>query len=330
MVRPLAALLLALVATPPLTRAGHGPLPTGAIRSAREAPQPGSSAPLPFFYDLYAFKGDTGTTTVVASFAVPVGRLDRESVDGGVRYRFNVTLVVADTAIGTVARADDSVFVAVRRPLDGDHLLHAHLETDAVPSSATVGRMIMISAPSPGNGQLYNHLFPVPDYGGSELMLSDIALGLPGQEGGWRRGGATLALMPSEHFPGGPFDVFYEVYNLPRGNLYTTEIAIEPADESGAPRAGSERAVRVSFSGESAADADGTLGELRRVDAPLSVGRHLMTVTVTDRARGLVARRTRLLQVREWEEGATLVPTCPVKPGVERPGCPDKRAVSGP
>ena len=34
--------------------------------------------PLPFFYDLYTFRGDERTTTVVVAFAVPVLRLERE------------------------------------------------------------------------------------------------------------------------------------------------------------------------------------------------------------------------------------------------------------
>lgn len=47
-----------------------------------------SARPLPFFYDLYTFRGEHGGTTVVAAFAVPVERLEREREDGEVRYRF--------------------------------------------------------------------------------------------------------------------------------------------------------------------------------------------------------------------------------------------------
>lgn len=283
----------------------------------------GSSLPgmLPFFYDLYSFRGDTGTTAVVASFAVRVGRLDRERIDGGVRHRFNVTLVLADTVQGDVSRADDSVFVAVERPLARDHLLHAHLEVQARPSTTTVQRVIMIDAPQPGTGQLYTHPFVVPDYSGSELMLSDVALGLPEREGGWKRGDVTLALLPSDHFPGGIFDVYYEIYNLPRGNRYTTEIAFEPVGEPGDPPPGPERSTNVRFSGESAAGPDSSLSELRRVQAPLPRGRYRLTVTVTDLDRNLTARRSRLLQIREWRAGATLVPTCPMGVGADRTGC---------
>lgn len=272
------------------------------------------SGSLPFFYDLYAFRGDAGATDVVASFAVQAGRLDRERVDGRVQYRFNVTLVLADTARGGVFRADDSVFVAFDRSVDGDHLLHAHVETRARPATSTAMRVVMIDAPDPGTGQMYQRGFRVPDFTGDTLMLSDLALGLPERSGGWRRGDQTLTLLPANFFPGGLFDVYYEVYNLPRGDRYTTEMALEAVDATGRPEEG-EEPIRVRFVDESIAGPDGTLPELRRVDAPLDRGRYRMTVTVTNQATGRSARRARFLEVREWEEGSTLVSTCPIRAG---------------
>lgn len=326
MTRLAAAPLLALLAASALAAPERQPRFAEFVRgapdaSAADSRSPSLARPLPFFYDLYSFRGEGGATTVVASFAVRAGRLDSEDVDGEVRYRFNVTLVLADTALGAVARADDSVFVAVPGRLPREHLLHTHVETQAPPSAATVQRVVMIDAPNPGTGQLYTHAFPVPDYGGGELMLSDIALGLPGRGGGWKRGDATLALLPSSHFPGGLFDVYYEVYNLPAGHRYTTEIAFQPVDESGAPDPDGGRTVRVHFFGESTSGPDGALSELRRVDAPLDRGRYRLTVTVRDQETGRQAESSRLLQVRPWREGATLVPACPVAPGLHRPGC---------
>jgi len=282
--------------------------------------------PLPFFYDLYSFRGDTGVTDVVASFAVPAGNLDHENVNGEVRYRFNITFVLADTALGLVARADDSVFVAVGRPLAGKHLLHTYVETRAAPSKATVQRVIVIDAPYPGTGQLYTHAYEVPDYSGGALMLSDIALGLPERNGGWRRGGVTLALLPRDHFPSGVFDVYYEIYNLTHGGTYRTEIAIEPFRGPNSRGLEADQAVRVSFSGEAEAEPGEALPELRRLDASLADGPYRLTVKVTDEITGRTARRESQLVVRKWEDGATLVPSCPVTPGVPHPDCPEARA----
>ena len=78
--RRLLTLLCALIAA--TAAAGHGT----------------ATQPLPFSYDLYAFRGAGDSTAVVATFAVPAGHLERESYEGGTRYRFDVTLVLADTA----------------------------------------------------------------------------------------------------------------------------------------------------------------------------------------------------------------------------------------
>ena len=262
--------------------------------------------PLPFYYDLYTFRGDRGSTAIVAAFAVPAGRLEREKARGRVRYRFDVSLVLADTALRTVSRTDDSVFVDVARPLSHDHLLYTHIEVQAPPSSTTLQRVIMTDATTPGIGQLYNASFPIPDYGGNRLMLSDIALGQPDAATGWKRGGVTLALLPTNRFTAGAFEVYYEVYNLPHGNAYSTEIAVEHLDERI-----EDRRVRLTFAGESNARDDGTLAELRRVETTLARGSYRLTVTVTDRTTGETARRSRLFEVRGRDHEATMVPALP-------------------
>ena len=273
------------------------------------APSPllSSPSPLPFFYDLYTFRTDGGGTTVVAAIAVPVRRLRRERSGNGVRYRFDLRFVLADTARRSVFRTDDSVFVSVPRPLGREHLLHTHVEVQAPPSAATVQRVIVTDATRPGVGQLYSSPFPIPDYSGPDLMLSDVAFGLPDATAGWTRRGVTLALLPTSQFPESSFDVYYEIYNLPAGTPYDTEISIETLDDSD----GQDRIVRTLFSGESAARADGSVGELRRVASALPRGRYRLTVTVTDKVSGQTAARSRTVEVRGWRRGATLVPAMP-------------------
>jgi hypothetical protein len=274
-------------------------------------PLAGPPRPLPFFYDVYTFRGDAGRTTVITSFAVPARWLGQDRVGHEVRYRFDVSSVLADTARRSVTRTDDSVFVSRPWPLDGDHLLHTHVEVEAPPSSTTLQRVIMTDATRPGVGQLYRSPFAIPDYSGGELMLSDIALGLPGATSGWNRGDVTLALLPTSQFPESAFDVYYEIYNLPSGTPYGTEISIEPVDESGDPRAGGDRAVRARFSGESMIGGGGYVAELRRVETARPKGRFRLTVTVTDESTGRTATRSRPFRVQGWGAGATLVPALP-------------------
>lgn len=265
---------------------------------------------LEFFYDLYSFRTNGGGTSVVAAIAVPVARLRRERKDNRVRYRFDVRFVLADTASRAVFHTEDSVFVSTPRALSRQHLLHTYVEVEAPPSAGTLQRVVVTDASRPGVGQLYTTPFPVPDYSGDDLMLSDLAFGLPDASGGWTRRGVTLALLPTSQFPESSFDIYYEIYNLPAGNSYETEISIQPLDDDGNDDP-DERAVRALFSGESAARADGSLAELRRVASALDKGSYRFTITVRDMVTGQSAARSRLVQVRGWRRGTTMVAAMP-------------------
>jgi len=290
-----------------------GRAPSGSGRDApRRFGREALSGPLPFFYDLYTFRGETpGETTVVAAFAVPVDELRRESRDGTAQYRFDVSLVLSDTARQSVVRSDDSVFVRAPRKLPGDHLLHTFVEIRVPPTPHTWQRVIMTDATTPGVGQLYRSPFPIPDYGGTELMLSDIALGLPDAVGGWPRRSVSLALLPTSQFPESAFNLYYEVYNLPAGHAYETEIAIVPLDGSGREDEDRDAPVRARFDERSTAGDDDTLGELRRIQSALPEGRYRLLVTVTDRESRQTASSSRDFEVRGGRGGATMVPALP-------------------
>ena len=277
-----------------------GSAPAAPRASAAEA------APLPFFYDLYTFRGERGETDVVAAIAVEAGNLRRVRRDDSMRYRFDLRFTLADTVTRAVFRSVDSVFVSLPYQLPGEHLLHTFVQVGAPPSASMIQRVIVTDASRPGVGQLYQSPLQVPDYGGARLMLSDIAFGLPDAEEGWERRGHTLALLPTSQFPESAFDVYYEIYNLPAGTPYETEVAIEPVD---AEDEGS--IVRAVFREESAAGPDGSLGELRRVESALPEGSYRLTVTVRDEVTGRSASRSRLIRVRGWGDGMTLVRALP-------------------
>jgi hypothetical protein len=277
-----------------------------------------NARPLPFFYDLYTFRGTNGRTAVVASFAVEAGSLETESHFSRVQYRFSVTLVLADTARQTVTNTHDTVFVDLPRRLPDEYLLYTHTEVAARPSTTTQQRVIMIDATTPGIGQLYTDHFLIPDYSGTHLMLSDIALGQPDALSGWTRGRTTLALLPTSQFPSSAFDVYYEIYNLPAGTPYMTEIAVERIPEAGAPLPEDERPLRLRFAGESSAGRDAAVHELRRVETSLERGRYRSTVTITNGRKGETATRARTFEVKGWERGTMMVPAVPLRIGAKR------------
>ena len=257
---------------------------------------------LPFLYDLYTFRGTPGKTTVVAAFAVPANALETTNAqEGRVRYRFDLSLILADTASGTVSRTDDSSTVVVARPLSREDVLRAHLEVQVPPSPTTLQRVIVTDPTMPGIGQLYGGPFPIPDYSGKQLMVSSIAMGQPNATRGWTRGNVTLALVPTGQFAHGSFSLYYEIYNLPSGHRYTTEVVIERVDKSTGAKLrellGGKSDIRVKFEGESTADASGTQRELREIQAALGKGRFRMTVTVRDNENGQTAKSSRVFVI---------------------------------
>lgn len=270
-----------------------------------------AAGPVQFHYDLHTFKGADDGTTVVAAVAVPVRELRRERFDGDIRYRFDIRFVLADTAEQRVIDTIDSVYVSVPSPLARRHLLHTTVELDAEPSTSTWQRLVVTDAGRPGYGQLEQSDFTIPDYSGTQLMLSDIAFGLPGSRGGWQRRGVTLALLPTSQFPESAFDLYYEIYNLPPGRGYETELAIRRLDDDD-----EDRMVRTLFQGESAAGPDGIIGELRRVESSLDNGRYEVTVTVTDQVDGRQATSSRVVEVQGWRRGTTMVPALPKRGAV--------------
>jgi len=267
--------------------------------------------PLPFFYDLYTFRGKTGTTTVVAAFAVEAGELEKERVGDDDRYRFSVTLLLADTASRSVTNRHDRVYVDLPRRLRDEHLLYTHIEVQAPPSPNIRQSVFMIDATEAGHGQHYWKYFRIPDYSGTRLMLSDVALGQPDALSGWERGGATLALLPTRQVPSRAFDVYYEIYNLPAGNPYSTEITVERVAGEGAE---DREPIRLRFEGESTAGDDGTVHELRRVGTPFAKGSYRITVTIEDQNTGETATQSSTFQVQTSGRGATMVPAKQIAP----------------
>jgi hypothetical protein len=270
-----------------------------------------AARPLPFFYDLYTFRGHADSTLVLAAYAVPLTSLERQRIGRDVRYRFDVTLVLADTSTGKVYRTDDSVHVRVPGRHDRRHLLSTHISVQAPPSATMLQYVVMIDATTPGIGQLYTDDAAIPDYRGTRLMISDIALSRPSSVQGWRHRDVTLALLPTGEFPRSAFDVYYEIYNLPGGHRYTTEIAVQRvADARGRPATG-DAPVRVRYADRSNARRDGTVAELRHVDASVSSGRYRITLTITDQESGETASRTRAFQVSDWATDATFLDALP-------------------
>jgi len=251
---------------------------------ATDTDQPNFTKDLPFYFDLYTFRGEEGRTNVVAAVAVPVEKLQKKEIAMNPAYRVDLSLILVDTASRKVIRQDDSVAIAATRAFKNDDLFRMHVEVAAPPSRTTLQRVIVSDPSEPGIGQLYGGPFPIPDYSLGKLLMSDIVLAEPRVEGKWHRGDVKLALVPTGRFKGGSFRAFYELYNIADNTAYSTEIEIEPIQKSAGQKLkslfGGKGKISLKFDGVALDVKNNTLQELRQVDAQLGPGRYRMRITV--------------------------------------------------
>ena len=268
---------------------------------ATDSDYPRFTKELPFFFDLYTFRANEGRTSVVAAVAVPREKLNLSAVAANPAYRIDLSLILVDTLSRRVVRQDDSVALASQRAIRNDDLLRLHVEVAVPPSKSTLQRVIVSDPSEPGIGQLYGGPFPIPDYSGSRFMISDIVLAEPNVQGRWHRGGVNLALVPTGYFKGGSFNVFYEIYNIGTNASYVTEIEIEPMKKTGEKLkgifGGGRNNIKFRFEGVATNAVNGTLQELRRVDAPLGPGTYRMRVMVKNSETGEMARNERVFSI---------------------------------
>jgi GWxTD domain-containing protein len=255
-----------------------------------DSDRPAFDAPLPFYYDVYTFQGRDQKTDVTAAIAIPASSLDARESSGMLVYSLQLSLMVIDTLSGRVTRRDTVYqFRSDRRLTDGEYL-RVHTDLTAGASSATIHRLVIRDLGRPGRGQMYGGTTRLPAYNAAGLMLSDIVLAEP-DPGAWQRGQATLALVPPRQFlEGQPLTLFYELYNLPQGTPYRTEITLAPtAQSSGFGKlkrlfGGGDGTVRLRFDGAAHTNNAGHVQEIRRVTTELEPGKYSVQVRVTNLA----------------------------------------------
>ncbi len=274
---------------------------------ASDSDRPDFANPLPFIYDLFAFRGDYGRTDLTAAVALPARALHPTVTGRGTRWSVSLSSIVVDTVERRVVRADTSL--VIREPEHGapDDIVLATLSMPVVPGHGLAHRLVVRDAEDSTTGGMLGRALDIPDFGGNSLMLSDVVLAAPGETGSFRRGGIALRLVPTREYQGGAFDVFYEVYNLAADHAYTTELLIEHQG-GGIGRAvkrlfgGGGPAVRLRFEGVAQPESDGVVREIRSVESELSPGRYRVRILVTDGETGRSATRERPFTVIERRE----------------------------
>ena len=263
---------------------------------ASDSDPPAFTADLPFAFDLHTFRGAGGTTELLLSAAVPAAAL-RETADAAGRRMRAVTLALAvvDTQTSTVTRGD-----AIARALADT--VHAHVIVSPPAARDAAIRVLARDGGEPRAGRLRGRGFTIPAYTGDTLMISDVLLAAPASTGrdtsGWERGGARLALAPGAAFDAAGFRVFAEIYNLPMGESYVTEVRVERegGGVTGAIRRlfGGGSAVRLRFEEAASPDADGVVRVLRDVRSDLAAGDYVLTLRIVPANGSAVERQARL------------------------------------
>ena len=260
-----------------------------------DSDRPEFAQPLPFYYDVYSFKGNGEKTDLTAAIAVPGTSLTARPNGNRYLYSVKLSLIVIDTTSGTITRRDTTYQFGSGRILgENEHVrIHADLPTSA--SKSTIHRVVISDQNNAGRGQMYGGSTAVPEYRSTGLMISNIVLAEP-EAGSWRRGDTRLALVPPRQFmEGAQLSLFYELYNLPRDTPYRTEISLAPSTEqSGFARlkrlfGGSDGTLRLQFDGVASVDRNGNVQELRKVGTELKPGKYKVQIKVTNLTSNQVA-----------------------------------------
>jgi hypothetical protein len=253
-----------------------------------DSDQPDFTGDLPFYYDLYSFKGEGGGTHVTVAAAIPGTSVSASQIGAQFIYSLQASLILIDTATSAIVRKDTTYTLRSSRQLGANEHLRLHIDLPAQNSKSALHRVVLRDLVTPGKGQLYGGPADMKDFTTSALSLSDVVLAEPGN-GTWRRGDATLGLVPPRQFiEGQPLRLFYEIYNLPVSTEYRTEIIMQPVEgETGFGRikklfGGGGNGVRTQFDGVAPAAHDGTIQELRQVTAQVKPGKYRVTVRVTN------------------------------------------------
>ncbi|MEX2282297.1 MAG: GWxTD domain-containing protein [Gemmatimonadota bacterium] len=255
---------------------------------ARDSDRPDFKTALPFYYDVYMFKGAQRKVDLTAAIAIPGTSLEPRQIDDVLVYSLQLSFIVIDTMVGSVTRRDTVYhFRSPRRLGKGEHL-RVHTDLSATASRSTVHRLVIRDLGQDGRGQMYGGNTVVTAYDGTGIQLSDIVLAEP-EKGSWQRGTASLALVPPRQFlEGQPLTLFYEVYNLPADTPYRTEITLAPTSEtSGFTRlkklfGGSDGSVQLRFDGVAVQDDNGRVQEIRRVTTELKPGKYRVRLNITN------------------------------------------------
>lgn len=232
-------------------------------------------------------------------FAIPGDRLIEGLGSSGVTYPLRFRLYVSTLKDSLVARIDTLRVFGVPQVLRSPSFLTGQL---SVPVPAGDYRYrLLIESRDGTRGDVASDTIAVTPFDGHGFAVSDLVLGRTG-ELSWTMAGDTVFVSPLDRFPGGgDAQLYYEVYGLPAGTTYHTEIRVER-------RGGGSifSAIRHLFGGNHPpvllafdATSEGPVNRIHRAIALRDVptGGYDLTLRITDPVSGRLLTRVRHLEV---------------------------------
>lgn len=270
---------------------------------------PDFKSDLPFYYDLYAFRGRNGMTDVTAAAAIPGTSLFSQPAGTQFIYSLQASLIFIDTVTNEITRRDSVFTYLSSRILGENEHLRLTMDMSLRQAKAGIHRIVLRDRVNPGVGQLYGGPSDLKNFSGEGLMLSDIILG-ESEDGAWKRGDAKLGLVPPRQFEEKkPLKLFYEIYNLPPDAAYRTEISMAPVEGvTGFGRlkrlfGAGDGTVQLAFEGVAPSNSVGTIQELKEVTTEMKPGKYKIVVRVSNLDNGQSVRSETIFIVSPKQKG---------------------------
>lgn len=232
-------------------------------------------------------------------FAIPADRLAPVAGASGVVYPLRFRLYVSTRQDSLVASVDTLRFFGAPQILRRPSYLSGQVEVP-VPAGDYRYRLLIESRDG-SSGAVATDTFAVTPLDGRRFAASDLVLGRTGGLS-WSARGDTVFVNPLDLFAGGAdAQLYYEVYGLPAGATYHTEIRVERKGGGSIFSAirrlfgGNHPPVQLEFDAAS----EGPVSRIHRAvnlrDVPN--GSYELTLRITDPATGRVLTRVRRFEV---------------------------------
>ncbi|HWH03837.1 MAG TPA: GWxTD domain-containing protein [Gemmatimonadales bacterium] len=240
-----------------------------------------------------------GTQALHLVFAIPAEELTPVGAASGVLYPLRFRLYVSTLSDSLVGRVDTLRVFGAPQMLRSPSYLTGQLEVP-VPAGDYRYRLL-IESKDGVTGAVASDTIAAAPLDGRGFAMSDLVVGKLGGLS-WEQHGDTVYVNPLDRFPaGGDAQLYYEVYGLPVGGAYHTEIKVERKGGGsifGAIRrlfGGNHPPVQLEFDAAST----GPVTRVHRTVALRDVpnGTYDLTLRITDPATGHVLTRVRHFEV---------------------------------